>query len=172
MEREADGATEKHEECEEMELAARAVAGGRVSARVAAEVKETGDDVDEAEESRESRVLEAANEEHGEEDGQKLEAVLVASLYTVERLCVLVLALEGVHRRVGHVELLASHSDLKFYTREIYTWKNQYEVVANLSHGAEGRGTVEAYPGLTRYQEKVRVNSFVMELHLRVELKP
>lgn len=117
MEREADGATEEHEECEEMELAARAVAWGGVPARVAAEVKETSDDVHEAEERREARVLEAAHEEHGEEDGQELEAVLVASLNTIEYLCVLVFALEGVHRRVGHIELLASHSDLKLHPK-------------------------------------------------------
>jgi hypothetical protein len=38
-------------------------------------------------------------------------------LNTIEYLCVLVFALEGVHRRVGHIELLASHSDLKLHPK-------------------------------------------------------
>lgn len=121
VKREPDGATEEHEECKEMELAAWAVTGGGVPGRVAAEVEESSNDVHEAEESREARVLEAAHEEHGEEDGQKLEAVLVASLNTIERLCVLVFALEGVHRRVGHIVLLASHSDLKLHPKKLNT---------------------------------------------------
>ena len=154
VEREADGATEEHEECEEMELAAHGVAWGGVPARVAAEVKETSDDVDEAEESRKARVLEAAHEEHGEEDGQELEAVLVASLNTIELLCVLVFALEGVHRRVGHIELLTSHPDLKLYTQ-----------IINMTSFRNSRtaGAVQAFHGAIQRQKKVWMNSFVTD---------
>lgn len=129
VEREPDGATKQHEKCEEMELAAWAKPWGGVSGRVAAEVKKARDSVHKPEESRKPRILQAAHEQHGEENGQKLDTVLVASLYAIECLCVLVLTLEGVHRWVRHIILLTRHPHLQLHSKRI---KNQYDPILNL----------------------------------------
>ena len=114
VEGEAEGAEQEAEVGGEDEDAASGKPLLRNTTGVAQEVLDASHGVDGAQNRCDNGELEAAQEERHQKGRKEFQGVLVSSLHTVERLCVLVaLGLAGIHGGVGHMVPLASHPNLR-----------------------------------------------------------